>query len=559
MKRILLMLLIFLILLHVYRANAASNSIGQDMLNQMQNFNPGSVMQGYTQAPQETHLEAHEELLAQEALKASQDETARFVISQEKTRDKVLPSYESSQMTYAEGLIEKAQSSIKPGCYKVPVPCEEQISEKTCEERVQYSSLKCGKTLVVTPGGTKEKAVRRLLGKGVWSLELTNCSGPLGDYCKEQGVFHLSAKCARLETRAMLQGQSLPIANYPTCENPTLVLDRKYLLKARNIPNLFWADIIITEHEREEDAVVESDCTKLSRNFCVLDKSNPCIDANQTKTIQGIPIQRACWGEEREYRCAEPAQSNCAPFIANQCTNTASTCISKTLDHCDILSKTFQCVQKTCFPDKEVCPEVLPCVGGECDESEASESGDMSEGVGRLGALGGVAEEVAVNQVTSKDANIFKGEYQECESYPLGLRDCCADKGFLDGLIHCPSDMQALMRAKIEGRAFALGHYKHHVLGTKRYGYCVFPTKLSGIVQIQGRNQQLHISFGDAENPVCRGITPEELERIDFKALDLKDMVQELLDKKVLPEEKTIDAINTNHVANLYNQGGSHD
>ena len=286
MKRILLMLLIFLILLHVYRANAASNSIGQDMLNQMQNFNPGSVMQGYTQAPQETHLEAHEELLAQEALKASQDETARFVISQEKTRDKVLPSYESSQMTYAEGLIEKAQSSIKPGCYKVPVPCEEQISEKTCEERVQYSSLKCGKTLVVTPGGTKEKAVRRLLGKGVWSLELTNCSGPLGDYCKEQGVFHLSAKCARLETRAMLQGQSLPIANYPTCENPTLVLDRKYLLKARNIPNLFWADIIITEHEREEDAVVESDCTKLSRNFCVLDKSNPCIDVlslhNQT-------------------------------------------------------------------------------------------------------------------------------------------------------------------------------------------------------------------------------------------------------------------------------------
>ena len=42
-------------------------------------------------------------------------------------------------------------------------------------------------------------------------------------------------------------------------------------------------------------------------------------------------------------------------------------------------------------------------------------------------------------------------------------------------------------------------------------------------------------------------------------SLDLKDMVQELLDKKVLPEEKTIDAINTNHVANLYNQGGSHD
>ncbi|MCX7118837.1 MAG: conjugal transfer protein TraN [Legionellales bacterium] len=456
-------------------------------------------------------------------------------------------------------MIEKAQSSIKPGCYKVPVPCEEHVTEKMCEERVQYSPLKCSKTLVVTPGGLKQKTVRRMLGKGVWSLDLTNCGGILGNYCKEQDIFHLSAKCARLEVSVLLQGRSLPIANYPTCENPTLVLDRRYLLKTRNIPNLFWTDITITEHAHEEDSNVESDCSKLSSNFCVLEKSNPCIDANQTKIIQGISIQRACWGEEREYRCAQASESNCAPLIANQCTNTASTCVSKTLDHCDILSKTFQCVQKTCFPDKEICPEALPCVGGECDESETFESDDMSEGVGRLGALGGVAEEVAVNKVTSKEANIFKGDYQECESYPLGLRNCCTDKGFLDGLIHCPSDMQPLMRAKLEGRAFALGHYKHHVFGTTRYGYCVFPTKLSGVVQIQGRNQQLHISFGDAENPVCRGITPEELERIDFKALDLKDMVQEILDKKVLPEEKTIDAANANHVTSLYNQGETHD
>lgn len=558
MKRIFWVLFILWALLHICRTNASPNSIGQDMLTQMQNFNPASVMQGYTETPQETHLEVHEELLAQETLKASQDETARFVISQEKTRDKVLPSYESSQMTYAEGLIEKAQSIIKPGCYKVPIPCEEHITEKVCEERVQYSSLKCGKTLEVTPGATSQKIVRRMLGKGVWSLGLANCSGPLGNYCKEQDIFHLSSKCARLEVSAMFQGQSLPIVNYPTCENPTLVLDRSYLLKARNIPNLFWTDITITQHEHEEDRSIESDCTKLSTHFCVLDKSNPCIDANQTKIIQGMPIQRACWGEAREYRCAEAAESNCTPLITNQCTNTASTCVSKTFDHCDILSKKFECVQKTCFPDKEVCPKLLPCVGGDCDETTSQESDDMGEGVSRLGALLGVAEDVAVNRVTSKEANIFKGEYQECESYPLGARDCCTDKGFLDGLIHCPSDMQALMRAKMEGRAVVLGHYKHHILGTKRYGYCVFPTKLSGIVQIQGRSQQLHIPFGDAESPNCRGITPEELETIDFKALDLKDMVQEILDKKSMPEEKAIDSANTNHVNLLYNQGELH-
>lgn len=559
MRRMLFVIFMLWIFLHVCKTNASENPIGQDMLNQMQNFNPASIMQGYTVTPKEMRLDAHEELLSQEALKASQDDTARFVISQEKTRNKVLPSYESSQMTYAEGLIENSQSSIKPGCYKVPVPCEEKITEKTCEERVQYSSLKCTKSLVVTPSGIQQKTIRRALGKGVWYLNLTDCDGPLGHYCKEQDIFHMSGKCKSLEVRVMLEGRELPVENYPTCENPKLILDRRYLLKTRNIPNLFWTNIVITEHQFDEDNVVESDCSKLSTNFCVLEKTNPCVDANQTKSIQGIPIQRACWGEEQTYRCAESLESNCSSLIANQCTNTASTCLSTTLDHCDVFSKTFQCIQKTCFPDKEVCPELLPCVGGECDKTTSEESNDMGEGVGRLGALAGVAEEVASNQVTPIDANIFKGDYQECESYPLGIRDCCTDKGFLDDLIHCPHDMQSLMRAKIEGRAFALGHYKHHILGTTRHGFCVFPTKLSGIVQIQGRNQQLHIPFGSAEKPNCRGITPEELEKIDFKALDLKDMVQELLNKKVLPDDKAIDEMNANHVNHLYNQGEAHD
>ena len=89
--------------------------------------------------------------------------------------------------------------------------------------------------------------------------------------------------------------------------------------------------------------------------------------------------------------------------------------------------------------------------------------------------------------------------------------------------------------------------------------YCVFPSKLSGIVQIQGRYNQLQIPFGEAEKPNCRGITPEELERINFKALDLHELVDELVGKKVLPDAGSISNANEAHVGRLNEKGVPYD
>ena len=117
----------------------------------------------------------------------------------------------------------------------------------------------------------------------------------------------------------------------------------------------------------------------------------------------------------------------------------------------------------------------------------------------------------------------------QCEQYPLGLRDCCTDSGWGDWVLHCPKELQDLQRAKEEGRAFFVGEYDDWILDSKtHYVYCLFPTILSSIVQIQGRGAQLHIPFGTPKTPDCRGITPEELERIQFDQLNLSSLEQEL-------------------------------
>nr|MDQ6121391.1 conjugal transfer protein TraN [Klebsiella pneumoniae subsp. pneumoniae] len=46
----------------------------------------------------------------------------------------------------------------------------------------------------------------------------------------------------------------------------------------------------------------------------------------------------------------------------------------------------------------------------------------------------------------------------------------------------------------------------------RKRSYCQFDSKLAQIVQQQGRNGQLHIGFGGASSPDCRGITVAELQ-----------------------------------------------
>lgn len=193
------------------------------------------------------------------------------------------------------------------------------------------------------------------------------------------------------------------------------------------------------------------------------------------------------------------------------------------------------------------------------DNTQSQENDDINEGLSHLGVLGATAAEVSNLQVSSGSPRLFAGAYQECEKYMLGLRDCCTDSGFLDGLIHCPWQLQQLQKAKTENRVVYLGHYKPHRFSTTRFRYCVFPSKLAGIIQIQGRLGQLGIGFGSVWHPDCRGITPEELARLDFKRLDIGPLVQELTSKKTLPSNTSLDNQGANHVDRLYQQGVSHD
>ncbi len=127
---------------------------------------------------------------------------------------------------------------------------------------------------------------------------------------------------------------------------------------------------------------------------------------------------------------------------------------------------------------------------------------------------------------------IFNGKDRRCRSWDMffGLAGggCCDKNKVFMGLVACKENEKLLAKQNKAELCTELGEYcsKKIKLGfakicvQKSKGHCCFGSKLARFVHEQGRSQ-LGISWGTAENPQCRGFTPEEFQKLDFSKIDL--------------------------------------
>ena len=195
----------------------------------------------------------------------------------------------------------------------------------------------------------------------------------------------------------------------------------------------------------------------------------------------------------------------------------------------------------------------------EQDPTSDEVSTDIAEGISQLGALAGVASDVARNPVDEDTPAIFAGTAITCKKYPLNFRDCCTDSGWGDWVRHCPQELQTLQRAKADNRVLYLGAFKRHKLGALHFSYCVFPSPLAAIVQIQGRGGQLGIAYGSPSAPNCRGLSSQEIQRIDFAKLDLSSITKTLQAQRTLPNKTDVQSANQAHIEQMQQQERAHD
>ena len=71
---------------------------------------------------------------------------------------------------------------------------------------------------------------------------------------------------------------------------------------------------------------------------------------------------------------------------------------------------------------------------------------------------------------------------------------------------------------------------------SKRDVYCCFQSKISRILQEQGR-PQLGKSWGTPKKPVCDGFTIFEFQQLDLSVMDFSEIYAEFVDAAKLPDE----------------------
>ncbi|HHF7375957.1 MULTISPECIES: conjugal transfer protein TraN [Legionellaceae] len=533
----------------------------EQAMHALNGFSPASVLNGYTQNPKETsHLpQEGTNTLPSAGLNAlSHNPEALEVYQHAGTRTKGRYNPNSPEMRYAEQLLENPESAVDGVCYKEPGFCESTQESKTCEETVGYKNISCGEALKVTLKPLTQNFTREVMfPQGSATFHLAQC-GKHNKKCSKANLAEISPACEALNLVVMYHNKVLQIIKNPTCKDPTVTVSLGKIIKAP-IP----LRMTLTQQVSEESWVTQA-CDKNTSDTCVLTNTNSCLEPNATKIMEGIAITRPCWGHASNYQCSYLENSYCMPLLQAGCSQVSSRCLNASNGLCTRFLQTFSCMNQVCFPEKTICPDKIPCSDGSCDLSFEEESDDAAEGLSRLGALAGVASDVATKQVRSGVPAIFTGTNSTCRKVVANTRNCCHGSY---QMTHCSDDEKRLAKAKEEGRAYKVGTFcalkKLGLCLEEKESWCVFPTKLASILQIQGRFYQLGIHFGwakDEDNKAnCRGITPEELERINFSALDLSPITQELMNRKVLPNDGQVSAVNQSHIERLKQMGRAHD
>lgn len=543
---------IFLCLFSFQAFAQNASDLKQEAMKNFQQFNPANAIPHYNPHPTEESI--HPENQDDTYLKSlghnrlSKDDDARFIYENEAHRIKVAENEKDSLLKNAEQLIEHAEENIYQQCHDEPVPCDEKKISQVCYEKAQYQGFSCNKELKIHFSQKNHPTMTRLIQFNQ-VYDLSRCEHDA--YCTP---LMLSGQCKHLKVKVFTpSGNLLSLEQIPTCKNT--VFSVKNSQSKRSFVKIEVQEIW------EEERWVEGLCDFHHQYFCVANGVERCIEGKASKMMDGISIDRDCWKKTQDFDCAVGFQSNCDTLQDKGCANISSVCLSSRGDgRCDEIERTYQCMERTCYPDKRVCTETLPCVDGSCDQTQNEESDDIQEGISRLGAVAGSAEEVSQQKNLSGSVEIFKGSRQSCSSFPLGARDCCEGEGFLEGIFHCPADLKELQRAKLENRAVLVGTYKEDLNLKKIYVYCVFPTKLAGILQIQGRLGQLGIGFGEPKNPLCdSGFKASLLERIDFKRLDLSSMVNDFKAKAQFKRLEEVENDAKNHAQDLHDKGEAHD
>lgn len=291
-----------------------------------------------------------------------------------------------------------------------------------------------------------------------------------------------------------------------------------------------------------------------------------CSEGPETRIIDGVPVTQACWAWKRDFTCnVMSAGNDCGDLDVNrQCTFLREDCLDDPQQGaCKVKEKVYRCPTPdtpTSNAPQYICGDDVYCINGDCEPITREASTEFKDALVALHAIDDASKGFDPNNLT-----VFSGTRDTCHKPVFGLINCCAGKvsGALTvaaggaalaggpvaiaalatpflALFACSQDEMKLDIKDRMGFCHKVGTWcSSSFLGickTKKTAYCCFESKLSRVLQEQGR-VQLNKPWGKPKNEQCKGFSIAEFQRLDLSKMDFTEVYADFLDAAKLPDE----------------------
>lgn len=297
---------------------------------------------------------------------------------------------------------------------------------------------------------------------------------------------------------------------------------------------------------------------RFNSGYLCSDAGKYCVSSGE-REVQGFKISRDCWEWAYVKQCNYPSKNDCNKYGHCYSLGQRDCLMRDSMGNCVNIKKEFSCKRwtPTVVENEEirygaenkqgekglVC-EGVPCIDGNCLDKSYEMDADMVSSIAQLGAL---------SQGKSDGVNfkIFEGVGRHCTKKPVDYHNCCKvfPKGWGKNLgAKCSKDEQILAEKRQANLCVYAAKESKKTAGITtliKHHYCCFSNIIEKVVQVEAR-KQLGMSFRKGNGPDCRGLTIEELSRVDFSKMDFSEVAAEVRKKVVMPDiEDVEDRINS--------------
>jgi conjugal transfer mating pair stabilization protein TraN len=290
----------------------------------------------------------------------------------------------------------------------------------------------------------------------------------------------------------------------------------------------------------------ESQCSSLASDTNCALGAEVCTDSEPvTRIVDGVAVTQPCWAWQRGYTCTiKTAGNDCGTLEANgACHFVREDCLTDDVP-CSTAERVYECPvpagQNT--GQQYVCDGDVYCIDGSCETIQREANDEFKDAVVALSAMDQARREFDPATMT-----LFKGKRETCSSKVFGILNCCKGKGFplipgiqLLVMLGCNREEVLLHERDVQGLCAYVGTYcSSSFLGvclTKKKVYCCFESKLSRILQEQGR-AQLPKPWDKPKTEQCLGFTLDEFAKLDLSRMDFSEVYAEFTDAARLPDE----------------------